>query len=211
VNVTVNSRLQNGFMAQGGFGTGRQITDDCDIMNQAPEIAQVLFNPSRVFVFGTRPLERCKQNNGWRTSVQGLAAYTIPRVDVQISATFQNLPGAQLAATANVCAGAIAPPCNAGNTTLGRPFQSGGPFAPFRVINIVNAGEVFVERLNQIDLRLSKIFRMSGTRTNINFDFYNVTNSNSVIGENAAYGPAWRSPTNILLPRLFKISAQFDW
>ncbi|HVG69994.1 MAG TPA: TonB-dependent receptor [Vicinamibacterales bacterium] len=211
VNVTVNSRLQNGFMAQGGFGTGRQITDDCDIMNQAPEIAQVLFNPSRVFVFGTRPLERCKQNNGWRTSVQGLAAYTIPRVDVQISATFQNLPGAQLAATANVCAGAIAPPCTAGNTTLGRPFQSGGPFAPFRVINIVNAGEVFVERLNQIDLRLSKIFRMSGTRTNINFDFYNVTNSNSVIGENAAYGPAWRSPTNILLPRLFKISAQFDW
>ena len=36
-------------------------------------------------------------------------------------------------------------------------------------------------------------------------------NANSVIGENAAYGAAWRAPTNILLPRLFKISAQFDW
>ena len=198
VNVTVNSRLQNGFMAQGGFGTGRQVTDDCDIMNAAPEIAQVLFNPSRVFVFGTRPLERCKQNNGWRTSVQGLAAYTVPRIDVQVSATFQNLPGVQLAANANIFPN---------STTLGRGFSGG----PFRVINIVNAGEVFVERLNQIDLRFSKIFRFTGTRTNINFDFYNVTNSNSVIGENAAYGPAWRNPTNILLPRLFKISAQFDW
>ncbi|HET9194836.1 MAG TPA: carboxypeptidase regulatory-like domain-containing protein, partial [Vicinamibacterales bacterium] len=181
VNVTVNSRLQNGFMAQGGFGTGRQVTDDCDIMNAAPEIAQVLFNPSRVFVFGTRPLERCKQNNGWRTSVQGLAAYTVPRIDVQVSATFQNLPGVQLAANANIFPN---------STTLGRGFSGG----PFRVINIVNAGEVFVERLNQIDLRFSKIFRFTGTRTNINFDFYNVTNSNSVIGENAAYGPAWRNP-----------------
>src|SRR5687768_5198535 len=176
VNVTVNARLQNGFMAQGGFGTGRQVTDDCDIMNAAPEIAQVLFNPSRVFVFGTRPLERCEQNNGWRTSIQGLAAYTIPRIDVQISGTFQNLPGLQLAANANICAGASIPGlCAAGDTTLGRGFSGG----PVRVINSVNAGEVFFERLNQIELRLSKIVRMSGARTRINFDFYNVMNANS--------------------------------
>ena len=101
--------------------------------------------------------------------------------------------------------------CAAGGTTLTRPFNSGGPFAPFRVINIVNAGEVFIERLNQIDLRFSKIVRAVGTRTQVNFDFYNVTNSNSIIGQNASFGPGWRTPTNILLPRLFKISAQFDW
>jgi hypothetical protein len=211
VNVTVNSRMQNGLLVQGGFGTGRQVTDDCDVVAQLPEMTQVLFNPSRVFVFGTRPLERCRQNNGWRTSLQGLAAYTIPRIDVQVSGTFQNLPGAQLAANANVCAGAIAIPCTAGNTTLGRPFQSGGPFAPFRVINIVEAGQVFVERLNQLDLRFSKIVRAAGTRTSVNFDFYNVMNSNSVITENATFGATWRRPTGILLPRLFKISAQFDW
>ena len=198
VNVTVNARMQNGLLVQGGFGTGRQVTNDCDVMEQAPEIAQILFNPNRFFVFATRPLERCEQNNGWRTQVQGLAAYTIPKIDVQISGTFQNLPGVQLAANANILAS---------STTLGRGFTA----APFRVINIVDAGEVFVERLNQIDFRVSKLVRAAGTRTNINFDFYNVTNSNSVISENPTYGTAWRTPTQILLPRLFKISAQFDW
>jgi hypothetical protein len=208
VNVTVNSRMQNGLTVQGGFGTGRQVTDDCEVVDDLPETMQILFNPSRVFVFATRPLERCHQNNGWRTRYQGLAAYTIPKVDVQVSATFQNLPGVQLAANANVCAGAIIPGlCTVGNTTLGRGFSGG----PFRVVNIVNAGEVFLERLNQIDFRVSKLLRAAGTRTMVNFDFYNVTNSNSVLTENATYGTTWRQPTGILLPRLFKISAQFDW
>ena len=208
VNITVNTRLSNSLTVQGGMGTGRQITNDCAVMAAAPEIAHVLFNPTRAPFFATRPLERCEQNNGWRPQYQGLAAYTIPKVDVQISGTFQNLPGAQLAANANVCAGALIPGlCTAGNTTLGRPFSGG----PFRVINIVEAGEVYIERLNQIDFRVSKILRMSGTKTNLNFDFYNVTNSNSVINANAAYGTAWGTPASILLPRLFKISAQFDW
>lgn len=208
VNVTVTSRMENGLNLQGGFGTGRQLTDDCEVVAQLPETMHVLFNPSRAFFFGTRPLERCRQNNGWRTSVQGLASYTIPKVDVQVSGTFQNLPGTQLQANANVCAAGMIPGlCTAGNTTLGRGFSGG----PFRVINIVNAGEVFIERLNQIDMRVSKLVRALGTRTQVNFDFYNVTNSNSIINENAVYGTAWRTPASILLPRLFKLSAQFDW
>ena len=70
---------------------------------------------------------------------------------------------------------------------------------------------MFIERLNQIDLRVAKLFRFNGTRTSINFDFYNVINSNSVITENATFGAAWRTPQSILLPRLFKLSAQFDF
>ena len=62
-----------------------------------------------------------------------------------------------------------------------------------------------------VDLQAGKIVRAVGTRTQVNFDLYNVTNSNSIIGENATYGAGWRTPTNILLPRLFKISAQLDW
>jgi hypothetical protein len=80
---------------------------------------------------------------------------------------------------------------------------------------------VFLERLNQIDFRVAKLFRLNGTRTSINFDFYNITNSNSILAENATFtDPAavtaaapqsWRVPQSILLPRLFKISAQFDF
>jgi hypothetical protein len=199
VNVTINARLQSGLILQGGGGTGRVVTNDCEIVEQLPEVLHQFFgNNTRTFVFAARPLERCEQNNGWRTQLQGLASYTIPRIDVQIAGTFQNLPGSGVSANANTFAN---------TTTLGRDFT----LAPFRAFNIVRAGDLYVERLNQIDLRLSKIFRAAGTRTNINFDFYNVLNSNSVIGENFTYGAAWRTPQSILLPRLFKISAQFDF
>ena len=198
VNVTLNSRLQNGLLFQGGFGTGRQVTNDCEVVDDLPEMLHTFFgDPTRAFFFAARPREFCEQNNGFRTSVQGLVAYTIPKVDVQVSGTFQNLPGAVVQSNANygVIPGVAGP----------------GPFIPFKTFQIVEPGEQYIERLNQIDLRLSKLLRYGRTRTSINFDFYNVLNANSVLGENFAYGAAWRTPTSILLPRLFKFSAQFDF
>jgi len=203
INTTFNARLQNGVLLQGGFGTGRQVTNDCEVVDKLPEMLHSFFgDPTRLFFFAARPRDFCEQNNGWRTSVQGLAAYTIPKVDVQISGTFQNLPGAVVQANANygVTAGIIP-----------GALPSAYPFVPFQAFQIVDPGASYVERLNQIDFRVSKILRFGTTRTNVNFDFYNVTNSNSVLGENFAYGPAWRAPTSIVLPRLFKFSAQFDF
>jgi hypothetical protein len=84
-----------------------------------------------------------------------------------------------------------------------------------RFFNIVDANDVYVERLNQIDMRVSKILRYGRTRTNVNFDFYNMTNSNSIIAVNGTYAAppstAWQTPQSILTARLFKISAQFDF
>ena len=203
VNLTLRGRLDNGMTWQGGFGTGNVVNDDCDIVDDLPEMLHTAGgNPTRNFATAARPLERCHEDNAWRTSVQALAAYVIPKIDVQVSGTFQNHPGAQLAANWTTSTAA---------TTLGRPtFFTGAP-APSRFFNIVPAGEIFVERLNQIDLRVAKLFRMAGTRTSVNFDFYNVMNSNAVLTENATFGPAWRTPQSILLPRLFKVSAQFDF
>ena len=210
VNIGVNARLANGLTVQGGTGPGRVVTDDCDVVDDLPEMLHTfLGNPSRNSAFAARPLERCRQNNGWRTGVQGLATYLIPKIDVNVSATFQNQPGAQ------VDANWIAPLTA---TNLGRPFSA--PFAGGRSLNIVEAGEVYIERLNQIDFRMSKVFRFGRSRAMLNFDFYNVTNSNSILSENATYtaqpppgaNPAtWRSPTGILLPRLFKLGMQFDF
>ena len=52
--------------------------------------------PNRTSATTARPLERCHENNGWRTGVSGLASYTIPKIDVLVSGTYQNQPGAQL-------------------------------------------------------------------------------------------------------------------
>jgi len=206
VNVTLNARMQSGLFVQGGMGTGRVVTDDCEIVDKLPErLHQFFGNNTRLFFFAARPLERCKQNQGWRTQVQGLASYTIPKVDVLVSGTFQNLPGAGLATGYNEFTGG----------TLGRGYA----LAPFRQFTMTRAGELFVERLNQIDMRVSKILRFGVTRTSINFDFYNVLNGAAAIAENNTYTdftptagrPGWRTPTTILLPRMFKFSAQFDF
>ena len=198
--------MTNGLRVQGGMGTGRVVTDDCELVATLPEqLHSFLTSPTRQFFFAARPLERCHQNNGSHTRYQGFAASTIPKVDVLVSGTFQNQPGAQLNANANVCAGALSPACTIGNTSLGA-FT-----APFRVMNVVPAGEVFTESLDQIDFRVAKVFRLQQTRTSLNFDFFNVTNSNSIITENATYGAAWGTPQSIVLPRLFKVSVDFDF
>ena len=70
---------------------------------------------------------------------------------------------------------------------------------------------MYGERLNQLDMRFSKDFRFGGARVfRANLDIYNVLNSNPVRAVNAAYA-SWLVPTSILDPRLFKISAQFDF
>jgi len=209
VSIGLQARLENGLIVQGGVGPGRVVTDDCDVVDDLPEMlhTDVTGNPSRVATNAARPLERCRQNNGWRTGVTALASYTFPKIDVMISGTFQNQPGAQISANATTCSNTNPQAACTATGALGRNFSGGNT----RTINIIPAGEVFIERLNQIDLRIAKLFRINGTRTSINFDFYNVLNSNSVLTENQVFGAAWRTPQSILLPRLFKLSAQFDF
>jgi hypothetical protein len=216
VSLSFNARLQNGLTIQAGTGTGRVVTDDCDVVSALPETLHAnafTGNPanpvtnSRSFAVAARTLERCQQNHGWRTSAQGMVTYLVPKIDVNVSGTFQDLPGSSTSNSAGASMSAIGT-VPVTNTTLGRAYSSG---ASPRFFNIIEAGDLYVERMRQLDLRLSKLFRVGTTRTSINFDFFNVLNSNSVINENITYGAAWRTPQLILLPRIFKLSAQFDF
>ena len=151
MNITLNSRLQNRLLIQGGLGTGRQVTNICGVVDKLPEMLHTFFgDPTRLFFFAATPKEFCEANNGFRTSIQGLAAYTIPKIDVQISGTFQNLPGAVVQSNANYGLFGTA---------------GAGPFVPFKAFQIVEPGALYVERLNQIDFRVSKILRFGTTRT----------------------------------------------
>jgi hypothetical protein len=69
---------------------------------------------------------------------------------------------------------------------------------------------MFGERLNQLDVRIAKIFRVGGSRTAINFDLYNALNGDTVLSQSNNYA-TWRAPQSILQPRLAKFSVQFDF
>jgi hypothetical protein len=205
VDIGVNSRLTNGVLVQGGMNIGRTSTDNCDILDDVPEGATVstagTVSPSLTnFPF-------CHVDTRWLTSMKGAASYAIPKIDVSVSATYQNIPGPELQANYAALNAAIQP-------SLGRPLSGGAQNA---TVNLIAPGTEYGSWLNQVDLRVAKIVRFGSTRTTINFDLYNALNANTILTYNNTFGVGatgavtWLQPTQILQARFFKISGQFDW
>jgi hypothetical protein len=203
VDVNITARLRQGFIAQGGFSTGRTSSDNCEIVAKLPEVGFESANFFSPFFFTTMPTQFCKRDGIFLTQVKGLAAYTIPKADVQVSATFQSLPGVPIEARDNL------PfyPGVGGLQALG--FASN--------FHIVEPGTQYGERLNQVDLRVGKILKAGRTRTSINFDIYNLFNTDTITGQNNGYFPVpggqavWQVPNLILQARFLKIGAQIDF
>ena len=85
-------------------------------------------------------------------------------------------------------------------------------------INLVAPGQVWGDRVNELDLRFAKILRFGRTRNTIGLDIYNVTNSAAILTYNQTFNPAattgsqaWLAPTSVLTPRFFKIGVQIDF
>jgi hypothetical protein len=211
VDFGLNARLQNGITLAGGVSTGKRMVDFCDITNALPEM---------LFPTGNAPInlndpnnntwlpgQFCHQEEPMLTTARMFAVYTIPRIDVLVSGTFQSTPGALVAANF-VATNAIL----ASSSTLGRPLSGGAANIP---VNVVEPGAMYVERLNQLDLRFGKVFRFGArTRTSVNLDVYNALNADTIRTVNNAYGswmPGGPRPTAILLARFAKISATIDF
>ena len=89
---------------------------------------------------------------------------------------------------------------------------------PIQFLNIVEPGKLYGDRLTSVDLRFGKILRYGNTRTMINFDIYNLFNSNTTEVFQRSYSPpsgtprsTYLDPLSIMSARFFKISAQFDF
>lgn len=189
VEINLTARLGQRLSFQGGTSTGRTTTDDCDIRRVLPETG--LLNPY------------CRTAPPFITQVKALGSYLVPVIDVQLSGTFQSIPGDELDANYNVASAVVA-------QTLGRPLSGNAPFAN---INLVAPGEAYGDRINQLDLRVAKIVRFGGTRTQFAVDVYNSFNSNSIESYNESFivGGAWLRPTAVLPGRFAKVTAQFDF
>jgi hypothetical protein len=196
VNLNVTARMRNGLVLQGGFNTGTNTNDYCDVRSAVPEWtvlgAQSPTNPW------------CDTSSGWVTRATALGSYTIPKVDVQVSGTLRSDPGGQLAANWT------AP--NSATVGLNRPFAGLG--SQTITVNLIEPGTLYGARVNQIDMRFAKILRFGRSRTTVGFDVYNLVNSDAVLTYNQTFSPTtttWLRPNSVLQARFVKFSAQVDF
>ena len=212
VDVNLNARMQNGLTLAGGFSTGRASMNDCDVVsNTGPAVSFSLGRPAAGST--ASHLIHCDIKGNFLTNVKAYGAYIIPRIDVQLSGTFQSIPGPLIEADVTFPGTQIA-------AALGRPPSEGGDVevqvVPLDALTAsprggTGAGSLYGERLHQFDFRVGKIFEFGGTRTAINLDIYNAFNSDAIVNENPTFGATYRDVRRILMARIFKISASFGF
>jgi hypothetical protein len=144
----------------------------------------------------------CPVAYGILTQLRGLATYTIPRIDVQVSGVMQSKPGPILSANYAVPASVIA-------QTLGRAPAGNVTNV---TVNLLPTGTLYGDRVNQLDFRVGKLLKFAGKRTLIALDLYNALNANPILTYNNTFAPGtWLQPRSILTPRLFRVSAEFNF
>ena len=78
-------------------------------------------------------------------------------------------------------------------------------------MNVVQPGTQWGDRLNQIDLRFTKVLNVGKGKMDVNVDFYNAFNSDAVLTELGSFGPVWRLPTSVIQPRFVKFAVRYDF
>ncbi len=202
VDVTVSARLRSSLTIEGGVSGGTGVSDNCAIRARLIEIAPL--NPY------------CHVETPWLPSWKSLASYMIPKGDVQIGVTFMSKPGLSVGAGtgtpvgAGDLAGNYVVPNAAIVPSLGRNLSGNAPNA---TVNLIQAGTLYGDRINEVDLRASKIVKFGQKRLNLSVDVYNVLNVSPTLSYNQAFipGGAWLTPLSVMTARFAMLSAQFEF
>jgi hypothetical protein len=202
VDFSIDTRLRNGVLLQGGLSVGKTMNDICDIVDDVPEMLQTA-TPTGIMLLPIlaqagiwTPARFCHQETPFLATYKAVAAYTFP-YGVRVSGTFGSGPGPVVAAN-QFYAGVL--------PSLGRPF-----FAGQSQVNVVEPGTVFGDRLNQVDLRFSKLVNLGGGRIDLNVYLYNAFNSDAILTQQNTFGATWQNPLSVIQPRFVKFSARWDF
>ena len=152
-----------------------------------------------------RPADRC------RHAGEFLVVYPLPW-DIQTSAILQSTPGLPIQASYSFTNAQILP--SLGRNLAACPSQTGACNSTVS-IPIVAGGQMYEDRYTQVDLRLSRSFKLGGTsRIRGNFEVFNIFNESAVVGENFTYSATnnkWLTPAQVLGGRLLRLGFQLDF
>jgi len=197
INLSVNARMRNGLFVSVGSQTGRRIDDRCDVV--------VNFNNGAT---GPNPRD-CRQVAPWETTIRGLGSYTIPKLDVLVSATVRSQPPLQLTANWQV-------PNTTIRTLLGGTLPPGLLATGNSTIDLTDSDHlIFADnRRTQVDMRFAKVLRFGRTRTDVGVDLWNLFNTNYATTYQGTYtsvagqplGGTWGNPSAIYAPRFVRLN-----
>jgi hypothetical protein len=213
VDLTLSGRFGEGGQFSGGLSVGRTVTDNCYANDNpsltSPGFLNVVGLPAGTLV--PRTSEFCKVTPPWSsgTQVKFLAVYPLPW-DIETSAIFQNSPGVPITASYVVTNAMVR---NAiGRNLAACPSQATATCVATVRTELIPPNTMFEPRLTQVDVRLSRLFRLGGnSRVRGSVDIYNIFNASSVLSMTPVYGASWMNAAQVLSARLLRVSAQLDF
>ena len=185
VDVTLRLRLPMGGQISGGTSTGRTQINTCFVIDSPQAL---LF---------------CNDATPFLTQVKFSGTYPLPWWGVQFSGNFMSIPGPEISATTYVATNAEI------RQTLNRDLASGATGTV--TLRLMGPGTLYGDRINKLDFRFAKTVAAGRMRIRPSLDIINVFNSSGALELNTRYGPDWLKPTQIVYPRLFRLSAQIDF
>ncbi|HLG56519.1 MAG TPA: carboxypeptidase regulatory-like domain-containing protein [Vicinamibacterales bacterium] len=209
-DLQFNSRYRGG-TAGGGWSVGNTIQNTAisangGQINNSIDQCFVVDNPEQL----TSQVSPCDVKNPYQHRFRFNGSYELPWGGVQLAAVYQDLPGPLIVANRTYTSAEI----NAQTTgALGRNLR-----LATRTINMLEPFSKFGDRVRQVDLRVSKLFRFGDQRFQANLDVYNLANGstatfirNTYTAPGAVTATPWLQPTQVMDGRFVKFSAQFDF
>jgi hypothetical protein len=209
----LNARLRNGLTTQIGGGVGRGLVDTCETATKSNNV-----NTANGAIAGPDP-RGCRNDEPWQTAWRGLASYTVPKIDVLVSAVLRSQPEVQLSNVTTLSGNSSAQwqvPNSVIAAALGH-LPPGATATGNTTIQLAdNEHRIFShERRTQIDMRFAKVVRYGRTRADVGIDLNNLLNTNYATGFAATYiystdntprPSGWGTPTSIYNPRFARLN-----
>jgi hypothetical protein len=175
---------RRGYYFTGGLATGSTTTDACFVVDSPQALYQ------------------CHVSPPWSANTQFKFQAIAPLPHgFQVSGNFQMLPSIQQLANFSASSAIVRP-------SLNRNLSSGANGAV--TIPLIAPGTVYAEGWNrQLDVRVTRAFKLDRLSVQPTLDFYNVFNASPVLSTQNAYTPQqWNTVTSLLGARVMKIGAQ---
>jgi hypothetical protein len=188
VDLGMSARFGGEAFVNGGINMQRRLLDTCR--------TDTIDSPEAQF---------CRTVTPYRPDFKLSGLYTLPWA-LQISGLYQVSPGPQITATWNAPNALIAP-------ALGRNLSAGATAT--KSVQLIQPGTLYGDAHTQLDVRLSRRFRLGRFRVRADANLYNVFNNDWVSAVNTTFSTtasnAFMRPTGVLQGRLFKIGGQLDF